>query len=179
MTTAPVPFAQLANLVTNLVFLIGGPLVLVGLGYYLRRQPTWPNAWVTALAAGSFVLTMYDVWHIMVLNTNPNVQLSHVSPILMVIAFWLVVVEERIRQDNALFMAEVEKRDALELQRQDIRRDLHDSVANQMASLVLMARHKSPEIAPFLQATLDDLRRLMDDIDLRRFCRRPWTTCAD
>ncbi len=163
----PVQLGYIATVATNLFFLFTSPVVLYGLYRYWSHAPNWHSAWVCGLAVGSFLLTLHDVWHVVVLVENPRLQLSHLSPILMVAAFWWVVAHERLSHLAALHRAGQEQLAALHRQRKEIKRDLHDGVTSQLASLVLMARRKHPEFVPFLQESLEDLRTIMDEIDTR------------
>ncbi|MEM7220769.1 MAG: ATP-binding protein [Pseudomonadota bacterium] len=150
---------------TNLLFVVVSVYVLYGMIRFYRARPDALSAWVLAFVLGSYLITALEAWAILVQNKSVDVQLSPLSPILLVFGYWLVVVGGQQRSLQALRHADRDKLAALEVQRITIKRDLHDGVAAQIASLVMLARRRSPELAPYLEESLSDLRGVMDTLD--------------
>lgn len=165
MAADPYLWGNIAPIASSAVFAVCSGFIMYGVVRYYRSQRSLNAAWIVALVFGSYVLTLNDVGPILVQGRNTMYPLAHLAPVLLVMAFLMYVVGEYHRTLVALQHAEDDKKFAVRRERQLIRRDLHDGLGGRIAGLVMLARRKSPELAPYLQESLQELRRTMDELD--------------
>lgn len=181
-----------ANNLTQAVVCIVTVVTMKYLFSYFGSPWTPAKAWVLASFVGSFLFTTHDIVVIGFMRQNVPAQLSSLSPLLVVVAFCIVLAVRlgdafKERQDKArelaeavrereqdLYLAyaqlrEAERKQTLSDERARLMRDLHDGVGGQLASLVISYRQgSSPELTTKLEESLADLRAVIDSMDDER-----------
>ncbi|MEM7278842.1 MAG: ATP-binding protein [Pseudomonadota bacterium] len=156
---------QESIIATNYLFLFLGSYILYRLARYLIIHRTQTLLWVSALFLASFILTANDALPIVVQQTNAQMQLAWLASLPLVLAFWLLLVHEQRRMHLAVTRGERDKQTAVQIERERIRRDLHDGIGGRIAGLAMLAKRKQQlELAEHLEASLKDVQQLMGQL---------------
>ena len=151
----PVPGEVRANLFVQYFVVPVSAFTLFHLLAHLRAAPSPSSPWVLALFLGAAAAVLHDLWPTFVTREVLLLQLSALSPLLMVLAFCVLLVDRVASSFQAVT-----------LERQRIMRDMHDGVAGRLAGLVIQARREQRDVlATQLESSIDDMRLIIESLD--------------
>ncbi len=182
----PLTGGFVANVFTYFVFVITAPWIVAGIALHYRDGHSIAGQWALALAMASVMLSLSDLFPILWRQQSANVQLANLAPLPIVVSFAIIAAQRYHATVTALRDAHSQRVLAVENERTRIKRDVHDGVGGRMAGLLMMARREHPTLASHLEASLQELRVILDSLDvsstgslslaLEQFRRRlePW-----